>query len=61
MLGVDRPGSMLKFNSFEILLSGKSLMGSAYGSIKPKSDVPVLLKRYMDKVIDSNSFLLSPN
>lgn len=53
MLGVDRPGSMLNFLSFDILHSGKSLMGSLYGGVKPKSDIPILLKRYMDKVIES--------
>lgn len=50
MLGVDQPGAMLTFRSAEVLHSGKSLMGSLFGGLKPKSDIPILIKRYMDKV-----------
>lgn len=57
VLGVDRPGSMLNFLSFDILHSGKSLMGSLYGGVKPKSDIPILLKRYMDKELDVDKFV----
>lgn len=51
MLGVDQPGSQLSLSSFEVLHSGKILMGSLFGGLKAKSDIPILLKRYMDKVI----------
>lgn len=50
MLGVDRPGSHLKFKSTEVLVSGKTIMGSIFGGLKPKSDIPILVKRYLDKV-----------
>jgi len=50
MLGVDKPGSKLSINSTDVLFQGKSLMGSIFGGLKPKSDVPILFKRYMDKV-----------
>lgn len=50
VLGVDKPGSQLTLSSREVLHSGKSLMGSLFGGLKPKSDLPILLKRYMDKV-----------
>ncbi|RYR45770.1 hypothetical protein Ahy_A07g031567 [Arachis hypogaea] len=33
----------------QILFNGKSLIGCLFGGLKPKSHVPVLLKRYMDK------------
>ncbi|OMO85450.1 Alcohol dehydrogenase superfamily, zinc-type [Corchorus olitorius] len=52
VMGVDKPGAQLNFNSFEVLHSGKALMGSLYGGAKPKSDVPLMLKQYMDKVIN---------
>lgn len=51
VLGVDRPGARLSISSLEVLHSGKSLMGSLFGGLKAKSDIPILLKRYMDKVI----------
>lgn len=50
VVGVDKPGSELIFSSAEVLVSGKILMGSLYGGLKPKSDIPILIKRYTDKV-----------
>ena len=50
VLGVDHPEAMLKFSSFEVLHSGKSLMGSLFGGLKPKSDIKILEKRYKHKV-----------
>lgn len=51
MIGVDKPESMLSLHCNGVLVQGKTLMGSLYGGLKPKSDVPILLKRYMDKVL----------
>lgn len=51
MLGVDRPGTLLKFESTEVLVSGKTILGSLFGGLKPKSDVPILVQKYMDKVM----------
>lgn len=51
MLGVDKPGSLLNFSSYDILHHGKTVMGSLFGGTKPKSDIPTLLKWYTDKVI----------
>lgn len=53
MVGVDKPGSRLSFTSYEVLHHGKTLMGSLFGGLKPKTDIPMLVKRYMDKVIKS--------
>ncbi|KAK4374296.1 hypothetical protein RND71_004973 [Anisodus tanguticus] len=50
VLGVDKPGAELTFKSFDVLHSGKTLMGSLFGSLKPKSDIPLLVKRYLDKL-----------
>ena len=50
VIGVDKPGAKLSFSSFEVLHSGKQIMGSLFGGLKAKSDIPVLLKWYMDKV-----------
>ncbi|KAA0038470.1 alcohol dehydrogenase-like 7 [Cucumis melo var. makuwa] len=50
VLGVDKPGAILSLSSSDMLFHGKSLMGSLYGGLKPKSDIPTLLKWYTDKV-----------
>ncbi|KAL3505460.1 hypothetical protein ACH5RR_035301 [Cinchona calisaya] len=57
VLGVDKPGSQLNFSSFEVLHSGKSLMGSLYGGLKPKSDIPILIQRYLDKELELDKFV----
>ncbi|GAV87145.1 ADH_zinc_N domain-containing protein/ADH_N domain-containing protein [Cephalotus follicularis] len=57
VLGVDKPGSQLSFSSFEVLHTGKMLMGSLYGGLKPKYDVPVLLKQYMSKELHLDNFV----
>lgn len=46
---------MLNLNCLDVLHNGKSLVGSLFGGLKPKSDIPILLKRYMDKVLSSIS------
>ncbi|CAJ1971176.1 unnamed protein product [Sphenostylis stenocarpa] len=53
VLGVDKPGSKVSLNNSEVLASGKSLTGCLFGGLKPKSHVPILLKRYMDKCHDA--------
>ncbi|KAK7306762.1 hypothetical protein VNO77_44718 [Canavalia gladiata] len=57
VLGVDKPGAYISLNSMEVLLDGKSLMGSLYGGLKPKTHVPLLLKRYMDKELNLDEFV----
>lgn len=52
VVGVDKPGSKLSLSSFEVLHSGKKLMGSLFGGLKAKTDIPILLARYMNKVIE---------
>ncbi|XP_031103272.1 alcohol dehydrogenase-like 7 [Ipomoea triloba] len=43
VLGVDQPGKQVSLSSFEVLHSGKTLTGSLFGGLKPKSDIPSLL------------------
>ncbi|XP_058220597.1 alcohol dehydrogenase-like 7 [Rhododendron vialii] len=57
VLGVDKPGAQLSFSSFEVLHTGKTLTGSLFGGLKPKSDIPILIKRYMDKELQLDEFV----
>ncbi|KAL3641061.1 hypothetical protein CASFOL_016029 [Castilleja foliolosa] len=57
VLGVDKPGSKLTFGSFDVLHLGKSIMGSLFGGLKPKSDIPILVKKYMDKELELDKFV----
>nr|XP_017241752.1 PREDICTED: alcohol dehydrogenase-like 7 [Daucus carota subsp. sativus] len=57
VLGVDRPGSNLTLPSGEVLMSGKTLTGRLFGGLKPKTDVPMLVKRYLDKELELDKFV----
>ncbi|KAG2692896.1 hypothetical protein I3760_08G073100 [Carya illinoinensis] len=58
VIGVARPGSELGVNFQDVLDGGgKSIMGSVYGGIKAKSDIPILLKRYLDKELQLDEFV----
>ncbi|KAL2503917.1 Alcohol dehydrogenase-like 7 [Abeliophyllum distichum] len=57
VLGVEKPGTQLSLNSLVILHSGKTLMGSLFGGFKPKTDIPVLAKSYMDRELQLDDFV----
>ncbi|KAI9079526.1 hypothetical protein K1719_038498 [Acacia pycnantha] len=57
VVGVDQLGSNLSFSSGEVLTSGKCLMGSLFGGLKPKSHIPILLQRYIDKELQLDDFV----
>ncbi|KAL1293306.1 alcohol dehydrogenase-like 7 isoform X2 [Arachis ipaensis] len=57
VVGVDKPGAMLSLSSYEVLHDGKTLMGSLFGGLKPKTHVPILLKKYMDKELQLDGFV----
>ncbi|KAL0360458.1 UNVERIFIED_CONTAM: Alcohol dehydrogenase-like 7 [Sesamum radiatum] len=57
VLGVDKPGAQLTLSSFEVLHTGKSLSGSLFGGLKPKSDIPILIKRYIDQELELDKFV----
>ncbi|KAL8126396.1 alcohol dehydrogenase-like 7 [Apium graveolens] len=57
VVGVDKPGALLSFTSYEVLHHGKTLAGSLFGNLKPKSDIHLLVKRYMDKELELDKFV----
>ncbi|CAN0847737.1 Alcohol dehydrogenase-like 7 [Linum grandiflorum] len=57
VLGVARPLSEIKLQCFEVLHSGKILTGSLFGGLKPKSDITILLKHYMNKELELEKFV----
>lgn len=42
-------GAPLAVSSHEIL-RGKSVIGSMFGGVKPKQDIPILADKYLNKV-----------
>ncbi|KAJ4701374.1 Alcohol dehydrogenase-like [Melia azedarach] len=56
ILGVEMHGSPVSLNSLEIL-SGRSVYGSFFGGLKPKSDVPILAQKYLDKELQVDDLI----
>jgi S-(hydroxymethyl)glutathione dehydrogenase/alcohol dehydrogenase len=50
ILGLEKDGKPISLPSIEFLF-GKCVMGSLFGGIKPKTDIPILAERCMNKVI----------
>ncbi|KAH9690618.1 Alcohol dehydrogenase-like 2 [Citrus sinensis] len=57
ILGVEMHGSPISLNSIEIL-KGRSVCGTFFGGLKPKSDIATLAQKYLDKVHLHSSFHL---
>jgi Zn-dependent alcohol dehydrogenase len=61
LLGVSGNKAPISIPSHEIL-RGRSVIGSLFGGIKPKNDIPMLAQKYLDKVIHidrSNGILIN--
>ncbi|XP_031263989.1 alcohol dehydrogenase-like 2 [Pistacia vera] len=56
ILGVDKIDQALSLNCYEIL-RGKSVSGSLFGGIKPKTDIPLLAQKYVDKELHLDDFI----
>ncbi|KAG8378042.1 hypothetical protein BUALT_Bualt08G0097000 [Buddleja alternifolia] len=50
VLGVEKSDQELSLNSLVILHTGKTLMGSLFGGLKPKTDIPILAESYIQKM-----------
>ncbi|XP_042504230.1 alcohol dehydrogenase-like 7 isoform X2 [Macadamia integrifolia] len=57
LIGFEMPSSQLSFSSYEVLVSGKTIMGSLLGDFKPKTDIPLLVKSYLDKELRLDDFV----
>lgn len=57
VLGAAVPGEQIALSCFDVLCTGKTLTGSIFGNLKAKSDIPILLKRYMDKELNLDDFV----
>ncbi|KAJ4767647.1 alcohol dehydrogenase [Rhynchospora pubera] len=56
ILGVEMHGSPLCIAPYE-LLNGRCVMGSLFGGIKPKDDIPTLLNKYLNKELELDKFI----
>ncbi|KAL6867698.1 hypothetical protein ACP4OV_015722 [Aristida adscensionis] len=56
ILGLEKDGKPISLPSFE-LLYGKCVMGSLFGGIKPKTDIPILAQKCMNKELELDGLI----
>ncbi|XP_042435808.1 alcohol dehydrogenase-like 7 [Zingiber officinale] len=56
ILGVEKHGSPISVNCREIL-RGRSIMGAFMGGMKPKTDIPILMEKYIRKELNLDDFI----
>ncbi|XP_050264362.1 alcohol dehydrogenase-like 1 [Quercus robur] len=56
ILGVEMHGAQVSLNPYEFL-RGRSMIGSLFGGVKPKSDIPVFAKKYLDNELRLDEFI----
>ncbi|XP_045826762.1 alcohol dehydrogenase-like 1 isoform X1 [Trifolium pratense] len=56
IIGVEMHGSPLTLNP-RTMLRGRTITGSLFGGIKPKSDLPLLAQKYLDKELNLDGFI----
>ncbi|KAL6838816.1 hypothetical protein ACP4OV_031530 [Aristida adscensionis] len=56
ILGVEKDGQPICLPSFEFLY-GKCVMGSFFGGIKPKIDIPILAEKCMNKELELDGLI----
>lgn len=56
IIGVEMHGSPLTLSPYDIL-KGKTITGSLFGGLKPKSDLPLLAQKYLDKELNLDGFI----
>ncbi|CAI9763601.1 unnamed protein product [Fraxinus pennsylvanica] len=56
LVGMEMHGTPLSINSYDIL-KGRSLIGCIFGGFKPKSDLPILADKYLQKMLQLDKFI----
>ncbi|KAK9757629.1 hypothetical protein RND81_01G175200 [Saponaria officinalis] len=56
ILGLESHRSPMNIDTWSII-RGKTVTGSCFGGIKPKTDIPILAQRYMNKELCLDGFI----
>ncbi|GAB2290683.1 hypothetical protein Dimus_024958 [Dionaea muscipula] len=57
MVGADMSGTPIQLSSQLMLHGSRHIAGSLLGGIKPKSDIPVLVQKYLNKELRLDGFI----
>ncbi|CAN1233793.1 Alcohol dehydrogenase-like 5 [Linum perenne] len=56
IVGIEMHGSPLLVNPYE-LVRGRSISGTYFGGLKPRTDISILAKKYLDKELNLETFI----
>ncbi|CAN1176469.1 Alcohol dehydrogenase-like 2 [Linum perenne] len=56
IVGIEMHGSPLVVNPYE-LVRGRSISGTYFGGLKPRTDISILAKKYLDKELNLETFI----
>ncbi|KAK8684053.1 hypothetical protein V6N13_040090 [Hibiscus sabdariffa] len=56
ILGVEKHATPLSIDTY-FLLRGRTVAGSLFGGLKPKSDIPMLAHKYLNKELNLDGFI----
>ncbi|KAK0576896.1 hypothetical protein LWI29_025025 [Acer saccharum] len=56
ILGVEMHGSPISLNCYDLLI-GRSVCGSLFGGLRSKSDIPLLVHKYLNKELHLDEFI----
>ncbi|KAL4297086.1 hypothetical protein GQ457_12G016530 [Hibiscus cannabinus] len=56
ILGVEKHATPLAIDTY-FLLRGRTVAGSLFGGLKPKSDIPMLAQKYINKELNLDGFI----
>ncbi|XP_059279723.1 alcohol dehydrogenase-like 1 isoform X2 [Lycium ferocissimum] len=57
ILGVDIHGAPLSINPRELVVSGKTIIGSLFGGVKAKVDIPIFATKYLNNELNLDGFI----
>ncbi|KAM3342461.1 alcohol dehydrogenase-like 1 [Capsicum galapagoense] len=57
ILGVEMHGTPLSINPLELVMTGKTIIGSMFGGVKAKVDIPIFATKYLNNELNLEGFI----
>ncbi|KAH0467042.1 hypothetical protein IEQ34_004280 [Dendrobium chrysotoxum] len=57
LVGLPPKNAVLKVNPAHFMMNSKALKGTTFGNYKPRSDIPILVQKYMNKELELEKFI----
>ncbi|KAL0924436.1 hypothetical protein M5K25_005266 [Dendrobium thyrsiflorum] len=57
LVGLPPKNAVLKVNPAHFMMNSKAIKGTTFGNYKPRSDMPILVQKYMNKELELEKFI----